>query len=178
MSSYGMTGESWTGNGGGTSGEALARGLGWFSIALGAFEVLAPGTLARCLGVEHKEGLIRACGVREILNGAAILSAEDPAPWVWARVGGDALDLAALAGCLHGDNPQKTNVEWSLATVAAVTALDVYCGRALNADGESRALGAGNGGVEYRGYERPRPGAVGTEAGGWTSDAPSSMPAM
>jgi hypothetical protein len=176
MSTFAATGESWTGNGGG-NGQALAQGLGWLSIALGAFEVLAPGTLARCLGVEHKEGLIRACGVREILNGAAILSAEDPAPWVWARVGGDALDLAALAGCLQ-DNPQRKNVEWTLATVAAVTALDVYCGRALNAGGESRALGPGNGGFEYRGDERPRPGAVGTDAGGWTADTPSSMPAM
>ncbi|HEX6010571.1 MAG TPA: hypothetical protein VFY87_01955 [Geminicoccaceae bacterium] len=32
--------------------DALARGLGWFSVALGVAEVAAPGRLARALGME------------------------------------------------------------------------------------------------------------------------------
>jgi len=111
--------------------DALARGLGWFSLALGAAEVLAPGRLARALGMDDKEAIIRAFGLREIATGIAILSSEDPTPWVWARVAGDALDLATLARGLDADNPRKGNVEFALTAVAGVTALDVICGRKL-----------------------------------------------
>jgi hypothetical protein len=117
--------------------ETLARGLGWFSIALGTAEVLAPGALARALGMPHKEGLIRAYGVREIASGVAILQSEDPTPWVWARVGGDALDIATLSQGLDADNPRKGNVEIALAAVAGVAVLDVLCGRKLRSNGTS-----------------------------------------
>ena len=113
---------------------ALARGLGWFSIALGAAEVLAPGSLARGLGMRDKEGLIRAYGLREIATGIAILSADDPRPWVWARVAGDALDIATLSAGLDADNPRKGNVQFALAAVAGVTALDVLCGQRLGGE--------------------------------------------
>ncbi|MBV8095896.1 MAG: hypothetical protein JO110_22235, partial [Acetobacteraceae bacterium] len=82
------------------SAETLARGLGWFSIALGLAEVLAPSSLARASGVRASEQLVAGYGVREIATGIGILSAKSPAPWVWGRVGGDALDLATLAGGL------------------------------------------------------------------------------
>ena len=111
--------------------ERLARGLGWFSIALGTAEVLAPGTLGRALGMADKEGLIRTYGLREIATGVAILSAADPTPWIWARVGGDALDIASLMPAFDADNPKKANVGIALAAVAGVTALDVICGRGL-----------------------------------------------
>ena len=111
--------------------DRLARGLGWFSIALGAAEVLAPGTLGRALGMKDKEGLLRTYGLREIATGVAILSATDPAPWIWARVGGDALDIATLTQSFDADNPKKGNVGIALAAVAGVTALDVICGRRL-----------------------------------------------
>jgi len=125
----------WQPDKGGDGAEALARGLGWFSIALGAAEVLAPGSLARALGMRDKEGMIRAFGLREIATGIAILSSDDPRPWVWARVAGDALDIAALSAGLDADNPRKGNVQFALAAVAGVTALDVMCGRKLDGDG-------------------------------------------
>src|SRR5687768_13673830 len=104
----------------------LAYGLGWFSIALGAAELIAPQALARTLGMRGSEGLLRAYGIREIATDFAILSSKDPAPWVWTRVGGDALDLATLATGLHSDNPKRENVGVALAAVAGVTALDVF----------------------------------------------------
>jgi hypothetical protein len=106
----------------------LARGLGWFSIALGTAEVLAPGALARALGMEERERVIRAYGVREIVTGIGILSAKDPTPWVWARVAGDALDMATL-GTSVPDNPRKGAVGVAFAAVAGVTALDILCGQ-------------------------------------------------
>ena len=88
---------------------AMAQGLGWFSIGLGLAEVLAPRTLARSLGMDGQAGVIGAYGVREILTGIAILSQDDPTPWVWGRVAGDALDLATLAPALSERNPERGN---------------------------------------------------------------------
>jgi hypothetical protein len=56
----------------GSEGESLARGLGIFSIVLGAAEVLAPRTLARTLGMTGSESLICAYGLREIATGVGI----------------------------------------------------------------------------------------------------------
>ena len=44
----------------------LSRGLGWFSIALGAAELLGGRRLAASLGMEHRTPLFRLFGLREI----------------------------------------------------------------------------------------------------------------
>jgi hypothetical protein len=111
----------------------LAQGLGWFSIGLGVAELAAPGALARFLGMEERTDLIRIYGMREIATGIGLLSQDDPTPWLWGRVGGDALDLATLATGLGRSNPQRENVGLAIAAVAGVMALDVFCARALGA---------------------------------------------
>lgn len=116
------------------SARTLAQGLGWFSIGLGLAEVVAPDSLARCLGLEEHEGLIRAFGLREIATGIGILTQDDPTPWITARVAGDALDLATLATGLGPDNPQRANVGLALAAVAGVTVLDALCAKQLRAE--------------------------------------------
>ena len=116
----------------------LAQGLGWFSIGLGVAELAAPGTLARFLGMEERTDLIRIYGMREIATGLGILSQDDPTPWLWGRVGGDALDLATLATGLGRSNPQRENVGLAIAAVAGVMALDVFCARALGASAMDR----------------------------------------
>jgi hypothetical protein len=115
---------------------ALAQGLGWFSIGLGAAEVMAPQQLARFLGMEEHTQLIRAYGAREIATGIGILSQDDPTPWMWGRVGGDALDLGTLALGLERDNPQRGNVGLAIAAVAGVMALDLVCASRLAAERE------------------------------------------
>ncbi|HZB36690.1 MAG TPA: cyclase dehydrase, partial [Beijerinckiaceae bacterium] len=107
--------------------DALARGLGVFSIALGLVEVVAARSLTRALGMQGNETLVRLYGLREIAKGVGILASNDPMPWMWGRVAGDALDLATLATGLEGDNPKRDNVMLALASVAGVTALDIYC---------------------------------------------------
>ena len=74
---------------------ALARGLGWFSIGLGLAEMLAPRMLGNQLGMEGKESLLRFYGAREMAAGVGILMSDNPGPWIWGRVAGDALDLAS-----------------------------------------------------------------------------------
>lgn len=113
-------------------GRMLANGLGWFSIGLGLYELLAPRHLGRALGMEDQTALIQAYGVREIATGVGILARRRPAEWVWGRVAGDALDLATLAPGLDDDNPRRGNVAMAMAAVAGVTLLDVLCARQLS----------------------------------------------
>jgi hypothetical protein len=106
--------------------QALAKGLGWFSIALGVAELLAPQATAKAAGVRHGKNLLQAYGVREIATGIGLLTSKDPQPWLWARVAGDALDLATLATDLGAKNTHRRNTAWSMAAVLGVTALDVW----------------------------------------------------
>ena len=112
-------------------GRMLANALGWFSIGLGMYEMLAPRHLARFLGSDRTD-IIQAYGLREIGTGIGILTDRRPAEWVWGRVAGDALDLATLATGLDGDNPRRGNVAFAMAAVAGVAALDVLCATQLS----------------------------------------------
>jgi hypothetical protein len=55
-----------------SSADRLARALGWFSIALGLAELLAPRRIASALGMEGKEALVRVFGAREIAAGSCL----------------------------------------------------------------------------------------------------------
>jgi hypothetical protein len=112
--------------------ERVATGLGWFSIALGLAELAAPKAICRALGMDGKEPLVRAYGVREVMTGISILASHDPTPWIWGRVGGDALDLATLATGLDDGNDKKDNVWGAMAFVAGVTAVDLACAQQLS----------------------------------------------
>jgi hypothetical protein len=104
--------------------ERMARALGWFSIGLGAIELLAPHRLTRALGMRGREGLIRAYGVREIAAGVMSLSVDRQAG-LKSRVAGDGLDILTLLSAMRFDNPRKGSVALALLMVGAVTMLDV-----------------------------------------------------
>jgi hypothetical protein len=81
----------------------LARGLGWTSVAIGLTELLATRRVENLLGIDRdrsNDNMVRAMGVRELMHGAAILSARHSDRWlagsVWSRVIGDVLDTALL----------------------------------------------------------------------------------
>jgi hypothetical protein len=112
--------------------QKLARGLGWFSIGLGLAEVFVPGKLARALGMRGEETLLRLYGLREIAVGVGLLASEQPRPWMWGRVAGDALDLATLAARLNDALPrEQRNIALPIGAVAGVTAADIACARTL-----------------------------------------------
>jgi hypothetical protein len=112
---------------------ALARGLGWFSIALGAAEVLAPERMGRMMGLDRRRPMLRGFGLREIAAGVGVLAARPPAPGMWARVAGDAMDLAALAAALRRRRSRRTRMLaiGAIGAVAAVTLLDVLVVRRM-----------------------------------------------
>jgi uncharacterized membrane protein len=121
--------------------QQLARGLGWFSIGLGAAELFAPKQLGRMIGVRNHKTLIRLMGVREIAAGIGVLTEDIPARSIAARVGGDALDLALLGAGLASSRSHRGRVLAATAAVAGVTALDVLCRKQLS-NGASADSGA------------------------------------
>jgi hypothetical protein len=109
--------------------DRVAKGLAWFSIALGVTEVVAADALAEWLGIEDQSWLLRLLGLREIGHGVGIMMQDTPRARgiaVWTRVGGDALDIAALAPALSAKNKKRGNALAAVLTVAGVTALDLF----------------------------------------------------
>lgn len=134
--------------------DKVARALGWFSVGLGLAEIAAPRALGRFFGMEDRAGLLRAFGAREIAAGVGILTQERRAPWMWARVGGDVLDLAALSTGLGPRNRHRGRVAAAIGVVAAITAVDAVCARQL-AEQEDGAERSGP-----RPHQVPRPPGV------------------
>jgi hypothetical protein len=113
-------------------GLRLARALGWFSIGLGAVELIAPRAIQRVSGVKSSP-LLRVYGMREIATGAGILGSKQPAGWMWARVFGDVLDLATLAVPLFGRSPRRRRQALGATlAVTGVTLADVMCATQLS----------------------------------------------
>lgn len=113
------------------SAQMLARGLGWFSLGLGIAELLMPRAVAKAAGLEGREDLVQAYGVREVATGVGLLASSNPAPWVWARVGGDALDIGTVGANAGDGRPSNANAV-TMAALLGVTAVDVVCARALS----------------------------------------------
>jgi hypothetical protein len=106
-----------------SSADKLARGLGWLSLGVGLYQLLAPGRITRELGMQGSENS---------MSGIGALS-DNPTPAIWSRVGGDVLDLAALSFALKDEhNPKKQNVYLALTAVGILTALDYACAKALS----------------------------------------------
>jgi len=115
-----------------TGPDRLARALGWFSVGLGVAELVAPGRIARTLGLDDKAGLIRAYGARELASAVPTLSIDKPVGLA-SRIAGDALDLGTLATALKRDNPQRRNAAIATALVAGITLLDVLAYKGVKA---------------------------------------------
>jgi uncharacterized membrane protein len=125
----------------GSSFEGLASFLGWFSIGLGVAEIVAPGTVARMIGVpsnRRTRNTLQSMGARELLSGVGILANRQQANWLWSRVAGDAIDLSLLGAAMNSDRNNRGRTAAATAAVLGVTALDVYCATQLSSRDESR----------------------------------------
>ena len=112
----------------------IGLGLGYFSLALGAVEVLAPGRLARLLGLEGSKAArntLFAFGLRELAAGGMLLRGPAVSTNVWNRVVGDAIDAGAL-GLAFRSTTRKPAVAGALAFVGAAMAADWVAARALD----------------------------------------------
>jgi uncharacterized membrane protein len=116
--------------------DKLAHGLGWFSIGLGAAQILAPRAMSRLVGVKDADGnkgLMRALGMREIAAGVGLLMDPKPTGFAAARVAGDAMDLALLVNTLTTPENDKGRALLATAAVVGVGLLDVLASEELAA---------------------------------------------
>ena len=109
----------------------FAKALGWFSIGLGLAEIAVPRRLSRAVGMRHHPVMLPLFGAREIAAGIGILSRPSRPEWIWARVAGDVLDLAALGYEMANHRRTRNRLVAAMAAVGAVTALDVKVGNDL-----------------------------------------------
>jgi uncharacterized membrane protein len=124
--------------------EKVSTGLGWFSIGLGLAELVAPRQLLNFIGLEdggHRKTILRTYGLREISAGVGILVQPKPVGWLWARVAGDALDLASLGMAFESPDASRGKLAAATAAVVGVTALDILTAQRLcqPSDGSSSA---------------------------------------
>lgn len=118
------------------------RALGLFSIALGVVAVAAPRRMADRLGLEMDDQAMSAFGAREIAAGAGLLSPVKPGPWFWMRVGGDVMDMAAIARSVQKGNPRRHMAWLALGTVTAIAAIDVIMATRATLDKRENAAAA------------------------------------
>lgn len=112
---------------------SFPRTLGWFGIALGTAEILAPYWVARRVGLSpDTSSTIRWQGLREIISGALILKNPSSPIGMWARVAGDAIDLTLLARASDSHTGQNEKRRRSRLLVSTISALDVACAASLS----------------------------------------------
>jgi uncharacterized membrane protein len=117
------------------SSEQRARLLGYFSLALGAAELVAPVQIARLIGLKprsHTCTLLRLLGAREIVSGLSILAKPTSAGPLWSRVVGDAVDLGLLGAAMTNGVESHSKLGLATAAVAGVTAVDAYAAARLS----------------------------------------------
>ena len=134
----------------GTGGESLANFLGWFSVGLGLAQIAAPGALAKLIGIDDDDRnttLMRTMGLRELTSGLGILSKQQPTQWVWARVAGDALDLALLGRAMSSEENDRGRTMAATMAVLGVTVLDVMCAKQLSIQPETEANAGSHDGI-------------------------------
>jgi len=116
--------------------DPVTQALGWFSVALGAAEIIAPSAIARLIGVDEDEnrGLLRVFGVREMIAGVGILTRPKPTYWMWNRVLGDSIDLVALLRAMRTPGNNRLKLAGATVAVLGVTALDIACSVQLTSE--------------------------------------------
>lgn len=112
--------------------DQLGRALGWFSLGLGLLQLLSPSSVTRAVGLEGREGLVRAYGAREIGSGLLSLSLEKDAG-LWSRVAGDGLDIATVLSAYRPSNPKRGNVGLALIMLVGITVLDIVAAQGVAA---------------------------------------------
>lgn len=126
-----------SGDGTTTRNMSVAQGLGWFSIGLGLAQVVAPGGVARLIGLDDDTrtiAMMRAIGMRELASGFGILSQRAEPAWLWGRVAGDAIDLALLSSAMRSAGANRTRTVAAAAAVLGVAVLDAMTAQRRSRD--------------------------------------------
>jgi uncharacterized membrane protein len=116
------------------NGSKLGTSLTLMGMGLGLAELAAPVAVGRAVGLGDKGGItgvgMRLIGARGVALGLATLLRRKRSGWLWARVGGDLLDLAFLGLALgqsvrRGRRHRSLRLPLALGAVAGMTVVDV-----------------------------------------------------
>ena len=111
----------------------LAKPIGWFSLALGAAELLKAKEIAHAHGAPEGKNVVRGFGVREILAGIAVLARPRSAAPFLARAAGDLLDVGATGYAANRATGHKRKAALaSLGAVAGFFVLGLLVARAVS----------------------------------------------
>lgn len=128
------------------SGSKLGTSLTLVGMGLGLAELAAPAAVGRAVGLGARGGVggvgMRLVGARGLALGLATLLRRKRSGWLWARVGGDLLDLALLGMALgqsgrRGRRDRSLRLPLALGAVAGMTVVDVV--RAVRTTRANRA---------------------------------------
>lgn len=105
--------------------QRASKALGWYSVVLGAAQIVKPELVAKISGLDDSAGreVIRFTGFRELITGVGILARPRDPRWLWVRLAGDVIDLAYL-GYKVGTSRSRLRLLGSVASVLALTAVD------------------------------------------------------
>ena len=78
--------------------------------------------------------MMRLVGAREIASGFGILAQSKPTPWLWSRVGGDAMDLALLKSAMDSPRSDRNRVATATMAVLGITAADLLASTRMTAE--------------------------------------------
>ncbi|CAA9363915.1 MAG: hypothetical protein AVDCRST_MAG68-4695 [uncultured Gemmatimonadetes bacterium] len=76
----------------------VVRAIGWGSMGFTVASLVAPRALGRAMGLGDRTRLVRALGARDLVVGAGLAGADDPAPWLRARLACELFDAVLHAG--------------------------------------------------------------------------------
>lgn len=113
-------------------GSTISRGMGVFSLGLGLTELAAPEALARLIGLRPSTRTaiaLRAFGMREVLSGLGVLFRPRSSLPLWARLAGDAIDLAAIGWAAKTQRTRTGRLAAAAIAVAGAAALDAIAAR-------------------------------------------------
>lgn len=124
------------------SSERRAELLGLFSLALGISQLVAPGRLARLIGLKDSSSVrnvMRAVGAREVVSGLGLLARRSAGP-LWARVAGDVVDLTLLGAAMTNGVKSRARLSAATAAVAGIAAVDTLSAARLSRSGKAQDL--------------------------------------
>ena len=118
------------------------RALGFFSLVLGAVQLIAPRRLLAAIGIAPTgaaTAVTRLIGLRELSGVPGLLVVTAPVGWLAARVAGDVMDFALLRRAQGKSYNVPERVGAAAAAVAAISAVDLLATVAARRDQKRRS---------------------------------------
>jgi hypothetical protein len=119
----------------------------WISVGFGAWQLLAPRSFARTVGMTYPNWLIRATGARDLGLGIGMLAKPESGGWRWARAASDVMDTGLIGAAFLMRGSDRARLAAFAGVAAGVVALDmrVAAAKGIAPEGPARQAGEGPG---------------------------------